>query len=79
MITPITLLATGAAFFALLLSEKALTPLVSALGTTPLMLAVFCGAAQNIVSKAAKCVGGRPLSPFPFGACRFSTCAARLP
>ena len=30
------------------------TPSLAALGTTPLMLAVFVGAAQNIISKAAK-------------------------
>uniref|UniRef100_A0A7S4EW10 ADP,ATP carrier protein n=1 Tax=Chrysotila carterae TaxID=13221 RepID=A0A7S4EW10_CHRCT len=53
-ITPAVLLATGAAFFALTLSGTALSPLVALLGTTPLMLAVLVGAAQNIVSKAAK-------------------------
>jgi len=54
MITPLVLLATGLAFFGLSLFEGPLAPVCAALGTTPLMLAVFVGAAQNIMSKAAK-------------------------
>merc|ERR1711862_513867 len=36
------------------MAETALSPLVALLGTTPLMLAVFVGAVQNILSKSAK-------------------------
>ena len=36
------------------LEQALVAPMLAALGTTPLMLAVFVGAAQNIVSKAAK-------------------------
>eukprot|EP00908_Phaeocystis_cordata_P018654 Transcript_30117.p1 GENE.Transcript_30117~~Transcript_30117.p1 ORF type:complete len:640 (-),score=333.96 Transcript_30117:225-2144(-) len=54
MITPAVLLATGVAFFALCLTGSTFAAPLAALGTTPLMLAVFVGAAQNIMSKAAK-------------------------
>jgi len=54
MITPSVLLATGVAFFALCLAGNMFAPVLAAVGTTPLMLAVFVGAAQNIMSKAAK-------------------------
>mmetsp|Transcript_9811 Transcript_9811/g.29226 ORF Transcript_9811/g.29226 Transcript_9811/m.29226 type:complete len:585 (+) Transcript_9811:33-1787(+) len=54
MITPAVLLGTGVAFFALCLTGNTFAPLLSTVGLTPLMLAVFVGAAQNIVSKAAK-------------------------
>ena len=54
MITPLTLLITGVAFFALCLSGSTFAPFLAACGTTPLMLAVFVGGAQNIMSKAAK-------------------------
>jgi len=53
-ITPAVLLATGAAFFSLILFGDFFSPAVALLGTTPLMLAVLVGAAQNIMSKAAK-------------------------
>jgi AAA family ATP:ADP antiporter len=54
LITPTLLFATGATFFALTLFSARLSPLVAALGTTPLMLAVIVGACQNILSKSAK-------------------------
>jgi AAA family ATP:ADP antiporter len=54
MIPPITLLTTGAAFFSLILFPGVFAPLTAAVGTTPLMLAVLIGAAQNILSKGAK-------------------------
>ena len=41
-------------FFGLILFNDALLPLIAALGTTPLMLAVVVGAAQNVLSKSAK-------------------------
>jgi len=54
LITPSVLLVTGIAFFALCLAGSTFAPALASMGTTPLMLAVFVGAAQNIVSKAAK-------------------------
>ncbi|MGR3952281.1 MAG: NTP/NDP exchange transporter [Chlamydia sp.] len=54
MITPVVLLVTGVAFFAFVLFRDSLGGYIAALGTTPLMLAVLFGAAQNIMSKSAK-------------------------
>mmetsp|Transcript_21216 Transcript_21216/g.35955 ORF Transcript_21216/g.35955 Transcript_21216/m.35955 type:complete len:590 (+) Transcript_21216:68-1837(+) len=54
LITPITILTTGAAFFSLTLFPGFFAPITARLGTTPLMLAVMIGAAQNILSKGAK-------------------------
>ena len=54
MITPVVLLVTGTAFFAFVLFRDNLGDAISALGTTPLYLAVIFGAAQNIMSKSAK-------------------------
>jgi ATP/ADP translocase len=45
---------TGLAFFGLNIFQGAFTPVVALLGTTPLMLAVIVGAAQNILSKSSK-------------------------
>merc|ERR1719162_867444 len=53
-ITPKMIGLTGLAFFALNIFGPAFAPLVAALGTTPLMLAVLAGTAQNILSKSAK-------------------------
>jgi AAA family ATP:ADP antiporter len=53
-VTPVTLLATGCVFFSLVLKPGVWAPLCGALGTTPLMLAVLVGAAQNIASKSTK-------------------------
>ena len=54
LVTPTVIAATGGLFFGLLLFNTQLAPLVTALGTTPLMLAVVVGALQNIFSKSAK-------------------------
>lgn len=54
LITPIVLLITGICFFGLVLFRDDLGGLISALGTTPLMLAVVIGMTQNIMSKSAK-------------------------
>jgi AAA family ATP:ADP antiporter len=54
LITPAMIAFTGGVFFSLLLFGNSLSPLVAALGTTPLMLAVIVGALQNIFSKSAK-------------------------
>ena len=45
---------TGSAFFALNIFAPAFAPVAAALGTTPLVMAVFAGAAQNILSKSSK-------------------------
>ena len=54
LVTPVNLLITGSLFFALILFQAPLAPMTAALGTTPLMLAVIIGAAQNIISKGSK-------------------------
>lgn len=54
MITPVVLLITGAAFFAFVLFRENLAGYIAWIGTTPLMLAVIFGAAQNIMSKSSK-------------------------
>ena len=53
-VTPAVLLATAGVFFSLVLAPGVWSPVAVALGTTPLMLAVFVGAAQNIMSKSSK-------------------------
>jgi len=54
LVTPTMIGVTGLAFFALTLFPGAFGPAAGALGLTPLMLAVFVGAAQNILSKSSK-------------------------
>lgn len=54
MITPVVLLITGVAFFAFVLFRDYMMGYLAALGTSPLMLAVLFGAAQNIMSKSSK-------------------------
>jgi AAA family ATP:ADP antiporter len=54
LITPVVLLATGAGFFGFVIFRDSLAGFISMLGTTPLMLAVVFGTAQNIMSKSAK-------------------------
>eukprot|EP00894_Picocystis_sp_ML_P005150 jgi/Pico_ML_1/55667/g1324.t1 len=54
LITPSVLLVTGIAFFTLVLASGPLTPALAAIGMTPLLAAVYVGAAQNIFSKSAK-------------------------
>jgi AAA family ATP:ADP antiporter len=53
-ITPVVLLITGVGFFSFVIFRDNLAGVVSYLGTSPLMLAVLFGAAQNIMSKSAK-------------------------
>ncbi|MBA2368840.1 MAG: NTP/NDP exchange transporter [Candidatus Protochlamydia sp.] len=53
-ITPVVLLVTGVAFFSFVIFKGSLAGYISALGTTPLFLAVIFGAAQNVMSKSAK-------------------------
>ena len=45
---------TGLSFFALNVFSDFFNPITAALGTTPLMMAVIVGAAQNILSKSSK-------------------------
>lgn len=54
MVTPVVLMVTGGAFFSFVLFRDSLTGFISLLGSTPLMLAVLFGAAQNIMSKSSK-------------------------
>jgi AAA family ATP:ADP antiporter len=54
LITPVVLLITGVGFFSFVIFRDSLTGLIAMFGTTPLMLAVLFGMAQNIMSKSAK-------------------------
>lgn len=54
LVTPTTIGITGLLFFMLNMFGSVFSPLTVALGTTPLMLAVLVGAAQNILSKSSK-------------------------
>jgi len=54
LITPVVLLITGVGFFSFVIFRDSLTAIISVLGTTPLMLAVVFGTAQNIMSKSSK-------------------------
>ena len=54
LFTPVVLMITGALFFAFILFRDQLGGPIAAIGTTPLMLAVVFGMAQNIMSKSAK-------------------------
>jgi ATP:ADP antiporter, AAA family len=54
LITPVVLLVTGGAFFGFVIFRDSLFGFISMLGTTPLMLAVVFGTAQNIMSKSSK-------------------------
>jgi len=54
LVTPTMIGVTGVMFFSLTLFSGFFTPVAAAFGMTPLMLAVFVGAAQNILSKSSK-------------------------
>lgn len=54
MITPVVLLITGIAFFGFVIFRDNMAGFIASIGTTPLFLAVFFGAAQNIMSKSSK-------------------------
>lgn len=53
-ITPVVLLISGIGFFSFIIFQDSLSPYVSALGVTPLVLAVMFGTIQNVMSKASK-------------------------
>merc|ERR1740138_590488 len=48
------MLVTGGIFFSLILQPALWAPLTSVVGLSPLMMAVFVGAAQNVLTKASK-------------------------
>lgn len=54
LLTPMVLLVTSLLFFLLVVFSDDLGPLIGLLGTSPLALAVFCGALQNCLSKGTK-------------------------
>ena len=54
LMTPVVLLATGAAFFSFVIFRDNLSGAIAAIGTTPLFLAVIFGTCQNIMSKSTK-------------------------
>lgn len=54
LVTPVVLLVTGVGFFSFVIFRDSLAGMISILGTTPLMLAVIFGTAQNVMSKSAK-------------------------
>ncbi len=54
LLTPVMILVTGSLFFTFVIFKGNLAPLVAVLGSTPLMLGVLFGTAQNILSKSSK-------------------------
>jgi ATP:ADP antiporter, AAA family len=55
LITPAIILITGGGFFTLIIFSDQLSPMITGvIGTTALMLAVWFGAIQNVLSKAVK-------------------------
>ena len=54
LVTPAMVGVTGLGFFALTMFGSSVSLLAVAIGTTPIMLAVLVGAAQNILSKSSK-------------------------
>lgn len=55
MIPPLIILVTGTAFFSFLIfQDTSLSAIALLLGTTPLSMGIFCGSAQNCLSRASK-------------------------
>jgi AAA family ATP:ADP antiporter len=54
LLTPVMILITGTLFFTFVIFKAKLGAMVALMGTTPLMLAVIFGMAQNILSKSSK-------------------------
>lgn len=54
LITPIVLLVTGIGFFSFIIFKDSLAGFIAMFGTSPLVLAVLFGQAQNILSKSTK-------------------------
>lgn len=53
-VTPVVLLVTGIIFFSYVIFQENFAGVILALGTSPLMLGVILGTAQNIMSKSCK-------------------------
>ena len=54
LVTPTVLAVTGVLFLSFILFRDQMSTMALAMGSTPLALAVFFGAAQNILSKSSK-------------------------
>jgi AAA family ATP:ADP antiporter len=54
LITPVTMLVTGGIFFSHILQPGVWAPATALVGLSPLMMAVFVGAAQNVLTKSSK-------------------------
>ena len=54
LVTPVVLLITGIGFFSSVMFRDQLAGFIAMMGTSPLMLAVIFGTAQNFFSKSAK-------------------------
>lgn len=54
VITPLTMLIAGGAFFAFVLFRDQLTPMIQRFGTSPVVVAVFMGAGVVMMTKATK-------------------------
>jgi AAA family ATP:ADP antiporter len=54
LFTPVVLLVTGIGFFSFIIFKDSLAGLVALLGTTPLMIGVWIGLIQNVMSKSTK-------------------------
>ena len=54
LITPVVLFVTGAIFFGVLIFKEGFLPMLTELGATPLLAAVFIGTIQNVLSKSSK-------------------------
>ena len=52
--TPLMLLITGTLFFAFIVFRDSLVGPIAAFGTTPLMMAIYIGFIQNVLSKSSK-------------------------
>ena len=54
MLTPLMMLITGSLFFAFIVFRDQASPLLLAVGATPILMAVIIGWAQNVLTKGAK-------------------------
>jgi AAA family ATP:ADP antiporter len=54
LVTPILMGITGVAFFVLIIFDTTFSPLIAFLGTTPLLMSVWTGQTNNLLSKSCK-------------------------
>lgn len=54
LVTPILMGITGIAFFVLIIFDDMFAPLIAFLGTTPLLMSVWTGQTNNLLSKSCK-------------------------